>query len=84
VASITRDDVDAFMHDIATGKTASRQKTKPRGLSIVRGGRGVAGRTVAPLGAIFTYAVRQGIQIDNPGAWRRQVRRGSATATSDQ
>ena len=43
-----------------------REKTKPRGLSIVRGGRGVAGRTVALLGAIFTYAVRQGIRIDNP------------------
>lgn len=39
VASVTKDDVDALMHDIATGKTASRQKTKPRGLSVVRGGR---------------------------------------------
>ena len=54
------------MHDVAAGKTATREKTKPRGLSIVRGGRGVAGRTVALLGAIFTYAVRQGIRIDNP------------------
>ena len=44
----------------------AREKTKPRGLSIVRGGRGVAGRTVALLGAIFSYAVRQGIRIDNP------------------
>ena len=40
-------------------RPAGREKTKPRGLSIVRGGRGVAGRTVALLGAIFTYAVRQ-------------------------
>ena len=54
------------MHDVAAGKTAGREKTKPRGLSIVRGGRGVAGRTVALLGAIFTYAVRQGIRLDNP------------------
>ena len=36
-----------------------------RGLSTVRGGRGVAGRTWL-LGAIFTYAVRQGLRIDNP------------------
>jgi integrase len=43
-----------------------REKTKPRGLSIVRGGRGVAGRTIGLLGAIFTYAVRQGVRIDNP------------------
>ena len=66
VASVTRDDVEAFMHDIATGKTASRQKTKPRGLSVVRGGRGVASRSVGLLGAIFTYAVRKGLRFDNP------------------
>src|SRR2546423_14391747 len=54
------------MHDVAAGKTAGTEKTKPRGLSIVRGGRGVAGRTVGLLGAIFTYAVRQGLRPDNP------------------
>ena len=66
VMTVRRNDVERFMHDVAAGKTAGREKTKPRGLSIVRGGRGVAGRTVALLGAIFTYAVRQGIRIDNP------------------
>ena len=66
VTSVRRDDVERFMHDVAAGKTAAREKTKPRGLSIVRGGRGVAGRTVGLLGAIFTYAVRQGIRLDNP------------------
>jgi integrase len=66
VKTVGRDDVERFMHDVAAGKTAIREKTKPRGLSIVRGGRGVAGRTVALLGAIFSYAVRQGIRLDNP------------------
>ena len=66
VKMVRRDDVERFMHDVAAGKTAIREKTKPRGLSIVRGGRGVAGRTVALLGAIFSYAVRQGIRSDNP------------------
>ena len=66
VASVTRNDIDGFMHDIATGKTASRQKTKPRGLSVVRGGRGVASRSVGLLGAIFTYAIRKGLRFDNP------------------
>jgi integrase len=66
VKTVRREDVERFMHDVAAGKTATREKTKPRGLSIVRGGRGVAGRTIGLLGAIFTYAVRQGIRIDNP------------------
>ena len=54
------------MHDVAAGKTAIRERTKPHGLSIVRGGRGVAGRTVGLLGAIFTYAIHKGIRTDNP------------------
>ena len=66
VKFVRRDDVEAFMHDVAAGITAGREKTKPRGVSVVRGGRGVASRTVGLLGAILTYAVRQGIRIDNP------------------
>jgi hypothetical protein len=30
VTAVTREDVEAFMHDIAAGKTASKTKTKPR------------------------------------------------------
>src|SRR5262249_60830394 len=66
VASVTRADVEAFMHDVASGKTAGKTKTKPRGLAHVRGGRGTASRTVGLLGAIFTYAVRHQIRLDNP------------------
>ena len=66
VASVTRDDVEAMMHDVAAGRTVSRTKTKPRGVSVVRGGRGVASRTVGLLGGIFSYAVRKGYRIDNP------------------
>jgi hypothetical protein len=36
------------------------------GLSVTRGGPGVAGRTVGLLGASFTYADRKGVRIDNP------------------
>jgi hypothetical protein len=66
VKTVRRDDVERFMHDLAAGKTAGTEKTKPRGFSVVRGGRGVAGRTVGLLGAIFSYAVHQGHRIDNP------------------
>ena len=41
-------------------------KTTQRGLSVVRGGRGVASRSVGLLGAIFTYAIRKGLRFDNP------------------
>jgi len=66
VASVTREDVETFMHDVAAGKTAGKTKTKPRGLAHVRGGKGTASRTVGLLGAIFTYAVRRRIRQDNP------------------
>ena len=66
VASVTREDVEGFMHDVAAGKTAGKTKTKPRGLARVRGGSGTASRTVGLLGAIFTYAVRHRMRSDNP------------------
>ena len=66
VAAVTTDDVEAMMHAIAEGTTANRSKTRPRGLSVVRGGRGAATRTVGLLGAIFTYAIRKGLRADNP------------------
>jgi hypothetical protein len=66
VASVTRDDIENFMHDVAAGETAGRTKTKPRGLALVKGGKGTASRTVGLLGAIFTYAVRHRMRSDNP------------------
>jgi integrase len=67
VATVTREDVEAFMHKVAEGKTAKRAKTdKKRGVSHVRGGMGTASRTVGLLGAIFSYAVRRRIRADNP------------------
>jgi integrase len=66
VASVTREDIETFMHDVAAGKTAGKTKTEPRGLAHVRGGKGTASRTVGLLGAIFTYAVRHRMRPDNP------------------
>ena len=67
VAAVTREDIERFMHAVAEGKTAVREKSdKKHGLTMVRGGRGTASRTVGLLGAIFTYAVRKRLRPDNP------------------
>ena len=67
VAAVTREDIDAFMHAVADGKTAGRTKSaKKHGLARVSGGKGTATRTVGLLGAIFAYAVRRRMRPDNP------------------
>ncbi len=67
VAAVTREDIDAFMHAVADGKTAGKTKSaKKHGLSRVSGGKGTATRTVGLLGAIFAYAVRRRMRPDNP------------------
>jgi integrase len=66
VASVKRRDVENFRDDVANGKTADRIKTGKHGLARVTGGRGTSTRTMALLGVIFSYAVRQGLRADNP------------------
>jgi integrase len=66
VATVTPRDIDRFLHDVAGGKTRARIKTKARGLAVVRGGQTAANRSAGLLGAIFTYAVGQGLRTDNP------------------
>lgn len=67
VGSVTREDVEEFMHSVADGRTAARIKTaKKRGLANVRGGKGTATRTVGLLGAIFSYSVRRRMRTNNP------------------
>ena len=66
VAAVTRHDVERFFQDVASGRTKARVKTKPRGLARVSGGKTAANRSAGLLGAIFTYAVRQGLRADNP------------------
>jgi integrase len=67
ISSVTRRDIERFLHQVAEGRSARRAKLgKPRAVSHVRGGRGVASRTVGMLGAIFAFAERQGMIEVNP------------------
>jgi integrase len=67
VSTVTRADVERFMHDVADGETAQRVKlAKKRALSNVRGGKGAASRTLGLLGAIFAYAARKRMIAENP------------------
>ena len=63
---LTLNDLQVFMADIARGETAKDEKTGWRGRSRVRGGQGIASRTVGMLGGILQYAMKQGWRADNP------------------
>ncbi|ESY64009.1 integrase [Mesorhizobium sp. LNHC252B00] len=55
-------DINRFIRDVASGKTAVVEKTgKKRGKSIVRGGLGTAARTAGLLGGILSFAISEGI-----------------------
>lgn len=66
VVSITKADIARFMHDVAVGKTASTRKTKPRGVSRIRGGRGIATRVTGLFGGIMSHALNRGLIESNP------------------
>ncbi len=66
ISEITRGDVERFMRDVAKGKTAADERTKPRGRAIVEGGKGTATRTVGLLGGIMSFAVSRQLRTDNP------------------
>ena len=64
--AVSQRDVHAFMHKVAAGASAKREKLGPYAVSNVRGGKGAASRTVGLLGSVFAYAVAEGIRPDNP------------------
>jgi integrase len=87
VTAVTRQDIETFMHDVASGRTAANTKTaKKRGLARVRGGKGAANRAVGLLGAIFAYAERSGMRSDNPvrGVMRPADGRRDRRLTDDE
>ena len=82
VNAVTPPDIERWMQDVATGRTASKVKPSlaqvkagnaPKNAErrrlkdpMARGGKGTATRTAGLLGGIFEFAVKQKIRPDNP------------------
>jgi integrase len=73
--SLTRGDIERFMSDVAAGKTATDEKTGPRGRAVVRGGKGIANRTADLLASMLAFAVHRGVRTDNPVRGVQRYRR---------
>jgi len=65
VKDLTKADVARFIRDVTIGKTATVERTKPRGKAVVTGGAGTATRAANFLGAILAYALNEGIVETN-------------------
>lgn len=66
IGDVTSDDVEAFLHSVRLGKTATTERTGPRGVARVRGGETAANRAVGLLGSIMSHAVKLKLRGDNP------------------
>lgn len=82
VKDLTTADINRFVRDVTSGKTAVVEKTgHNRGKAIVEGGPGTAARTAGLLGGILSFAVSEGVIPFNPArgvkrpADRRRQRR---------
>jgi integrase len=66
VRDVGQADINRFIRDVASGKTATVEKTaKKRGKAIVEGGKGTAARTAGLLGGILSFAVSEGVITSN-------------------
>lgn len=86
VRNLTGPDINRFIRDVSSGKTAVDVKTKKRGRVIVEGGKGTASRTTGLLGGILSFAVSEGIITANPvrGIKRPADERRETRLSSDQ
>ena len=76
VKQLSKTDIRRFLTDVADGKTAKDRKTRKQGRSIIKGGKGVANRTLGMLGAILEFAVERGYRADNPARGIKKYREG--------
>ena len=66
ITEIGAGDIERFVRDVASGKTAKDEKTGPRTRIIVTGGEGAARKVVRDLSAVFSFAARRGLLQANP------------------
>ncbi len=67
ITSLNKSDINRFVRDVASGKTAMIKDTENlRGKAIVTGGNGTATRTTGLLSGIMSFAVSEGFIEHNP------------------
>ncbi len=64
----TKADATRAVRDIASGKTATDEKTRPRGRARVTGGEATARRTAAVASAMFAWGMEHSLVATNPFA----------------
>ena len=64
--TLTKEEIERFQADVAAGKTARDEKTGFRGRAIVKGGKGVAARSLGTLSAMLEYGVTRKVLPINP------------------
>ena len=74
VSEVTRSDLEKLHLAIRDGKTARQLAAKPRGRRIIRGGRGIANRTLALVSKMFSCAEAWGLREGNPARGIRKFR----------
>ena len=68
ISDVRPKDVEQLARDISAGKTKKDEKTGLRTRVIVRGGEGAGRKVVRDLSAVFTFAQRHELRLDNPCA----------------
>lgn len=63
---VTSGDIERFAADVIAGKTAKNEKVGTRKRIIVKGGPGASRKVVSDLSAVFSFARRSKIVIENP------------------
>jgi len=66
--AVTKADAARAVRDIASGKTATDERTRARGRARVTGGEATARRTAAVASAMFTWCAEHGFVATNPFA----------------